>query len=462
MNAGVTRRGLLTAGAALALAGCGPGDWLLNATAAPSTPDPDPGDGIDLARHMLDRCTHGARPGDRAAIVAMGVDAWIEEQLAAEGDRALERLLDDLDVLHAPPAEAYEYKPRVVQDEVARGTLLRAVYARNQLREVVASCWRDQFNVGAGKGDVAWLVASYDRQVVQAHALGRFRDLLRASVLHPAMLWYLDGRTNRTEHPNENHARELLELHGLGVDAGYSQADVQEIARCLTGWTVRPKDGFRKATVEFKAELHDDGAKRVLGTDIPAGLGAGDVERVVDLIAAHPACARRAAHRLCARFIADDPPSAAIEAAAAAFTATRGDLRATVRAVLGHEAFRDPAVYGTKLKRPLHWLASCLRVTGARTHGDVAHLAALARLGELPYQHPTPEGYPERGDAWTGTLWWRWRTAWDLAHAHDTAIDPLLVLGRRPRAAEQLAWEVTTDPAERRALLLSCPSFQRC
>ena len=130
--------------------------------------------------------------------------------------------------------------------------------------------------------------------------------------------------------------------------------------------------------------------------------------------------------------------------------------------MLGHGAFRDPAVYGAKLKRPLHWLASCLRVTGARTHGDAAHVAALARLGELPYQHPTPEGYPERGDAWTGTLWWRWRTAWDLAHEHDAVLDPLLVLGRRPNAAEQAAWEATTDPAERRALLLSCPSFQRC
>ena len=411
---------------------------------------------------MLDRCTYGARAGDRAALLALGIEPWIDAQLNAGADRATERLLDDFDVLHAPAGEAYEWKPRIVQEEVIRGTLLRAVYSRNQLQEVVASCWRDQFNVGAGKGDVAWLVASYDREVVRAHALGSFHDLLHASATHPAMLWYLDGRSNRREHPNENHARELLELHSLGVDGGYTQHDVMEVARCLSGWTVRGKERFRKGTVEFDPALHDDGEKLVLGMTIPAGLGAGDLDRVITLLAAHPATARRVAQRLCARFIADPPPPAAVAEVADAFTANRGDLRLTVRAVLTCSAFNDPLIRSGKLKRPLHYLASCLRVLDVRTQAEPTLVAALARMGESPYQHPTPEGYPERASAWTGTLWWRWRAAYDLAHAHEVELDPLLVFGRQPTTAEQAAIAATPEPAERRTLLLASPSFQRC
>jgi len=459
----LNRRHFLGSATMLLLAGCGPGDWLLNEAQSTATgSDPQPGNDIDLARHVLNRCTFGARPGDHAALLAQGVEAWLDEQLSPMSERTIERLLDDLDVLHVPAGEAYEYRPAVVQDEVIRGTLLRAVYAKYQLREVVVGCWRDQFNVGEGKGDVAWLVASYDFEVVRAHALGSFRDLLRASVLHPAMLWYLDGRSNHREHPNENHARELLELHGLGVDAGYSQQDVMEVARCLTGWTVRPSSGFRKGSVEFDANRHDDGAKIVLGSTIPAGLGAGDVERVVDLIAAHPAAARRVARRLCTHFIADEPPAIAVADVAAAFTASQGDLRATVRATVLHPAFRDHAIYATKFKRPLHYLASGLRALASRTTAEPVLLQALTRLGEAPWQHPTPEGYPERADAWTGLLWWRWRAAWDLAHAHEAVLTPELAFGRQPTAAEAAAIAATPDPAERRTLLLAAPAFQRC
>ncbi len=458
----LSRRHLLGAAMTAALAGCGPGEWLVGAAAAAAGTDPAPGDTVDFARHVLDRCTFGARAGDRAALLARGFPAWLDGQLTAGGDRAMERLLDDFTVLQVPAGEAYEWKPAVVQDEVIRGCLLRAVYSPFQVREVVAGCWRDQFNVGAGKGDVAWLVAAYDREVVRAHALGRFADLLRASLLHPAMLWYLDGRSNLREHPNENHARELLELHGLGADGGYSQRDVMEVARCLSGWTVRGVDRFRKGLVEFAPELHDDGPKEVLGTVIPAGLGASDIDRVVALVAAHPATARRIARRLCRRFIADAPPATAVAAAGAAFTASGGDLAATVRTVLTHDAFADPAIRGGKLKRPLHYLASCLRVLEARTRAEPELLTALARMGESPYQHPTPEGYPENAEAWTGSLWWRWRAAYDLAHAHDTALDPLLVLGRTPTAAETTALAGDLTPAERRTILLASPAFQRC
>ena len=458
----LNRRHFLGATAMAVLAGCGPSEWLVNAAQTTAGGDPPLGPSVSLARHVLNRCTFGARPGDLGAIEKIGIAAWIEEQLAPTREAAIERLVDDLDVLQAPAGEAYEYRPAVVQNDVVRGTLLRAVYAQYQLREVVIGCWRDQFNVGAGKGDVAWLVASYDREVVRAHAFGSFRDLLRASVLHPAMLWYLDGRSNVAEHPNENHARELLELHGLGVDAGYTQRDVMEVARCLTGWTVRPSSGFRKGTVEFVPGRHDHGEKQVLGSVIAAGGGAADIERVVDLIAAHPAAARHVARRLCARFIADVPPEAAVHDVAAAFSANRGDLRATVRAVLTHAAFTDPLIRGAKLKRPLHYLVSMERALEARTTAEPQLLQALQRLGETPWQHPTPEGFPERAEAWTGLLWWRWRAAWDVAHAHAVELSPELAFGRQPTAAEAAAIAATPEPAERRTLLLAAPAFQRC
>ena len=461
----ISRRSVLAAGLGSALAttltGCGPSTWLLGAFSTPGVSDPTPGETPDLASHLLARCTFGPRPGERALLLDQGSEAWIESQLEAGPDRALARVLDDLSVLHAPAAEAYEFSAREVQEQLVRGALLRALYGRNQLQAVVASCWRDQFNVGAGKGECGWLVASYEREVILRHALGNFRDLLRASITHPAMLWYLDGRTNRREHPNENHARELLELHGLGADAGYTQADVQEVARCLTGWTVRPKTGFRKTLVEFDPSLHDDGPKVVLGVSI-VGSGAEELDVVVERILAHPACAQRVARRLCRRFIADEPPAAVIADVAAVFRATNGDLRATVRAVLTHAAFRTPDVRGIKFKRPLHWLASCLRALEVRTLVKPWLAETVERLGEAPWQHPTPDGYPEAAVAWTGTVWWRWRTAQQLAEYYDQELDPAQVLGRQPTASERSALAASSEPRARRALVLAMPAHMRC
>src|ERR1041384_25647 len=197
---------------------------------------------------------------------------------------------------------------------MVRAAVLRAVYSERQLYEVMVGFWSDHFNIDPGKGDCRWLKAWDDRAVIRKYALGdcglrepttlferlqtfwgggsgapktafNFPAMLRASALSPAMLWYLDGRANRkagpSEKPNENYARELLELHTLGVHGGYTQKDVMEVARCLTGWTVRGKRQFSKATVEFQQRLHDDGAKEVLGQRIPTGLGERDLDRVL-------------------------------------------------------------------------------------------------------------------------------------------------------------------------------------
>ena len=269
---------------------------------------------LDAVSHAINRLTFGVRPGDHARVAAMGVEAFIEEQLAPRelADGMCERVIrHEFDSLADPagtlfprkgdasdplqqlfPAmkdrgarvsHLYEFKDKVLLDELTRATVLRAVLSERQLYEVMVQFWTDHFNIDPSKAEAKWLKAADDRDVIRAHALGNFRELLRASAVSPAMLWYLDGRVNRrvkpADKPNENYARELLELHTLGVHGGYTQQDVMDVARCLTGWTVRDKKKFFKGRVEFRAGEHDDGAKRVLGVEIPAGLGGRDGDR---------------------------------------------------------------------------------------------------------------------------------------------------------------------------------------
>nr|MDQ3623684.1 DUF1800 domain-containing protein [Verrucomicrobiota bacterium] len=250
----VTRRGFLRLGTgalAAAAAGC---EELQKARAFlhPGTRVPLEGpltapldSSIDSVSHALNRLTFGARPGDYARVSQLGVAAFIEEQLSPQDldDTLCDRVVRRLETLGEPLGELYEFKEKFLLQEMTRGALLRAILSRRQLHEVMVQFWTDHFNIDPSKGECQWLKAADDRDVIRKHALGRFADLLRASALSPAMLWYLDGRVNRradpSEKPNENYARELLELHTLGVHGGYTQDDVMEVARCLTGWTVR-------------------------------------------------------------------------------------------------------------------------------------------------------------------------------------------------------------------------------
>jgi uncharacterized protein (DUF1800 family) len=490
-----TRRSLLLAaggGCLLSALGCSPGEALSALVADPHEPVCAPPDqaGIDLVGHVLNRCTFGARPGDRAAILALGatpeaaVDAWLARQLdvAALDDADCERLVRRFDSLGEPVGELYEYRPRVLLRELTSATVLRAARSQRQLHEVMVEFWSDHFSIDISKGECAWLKVADDREVVRRHALGSFPAMLRASALSPAMLWYLDGRVNRAEHPgqraNENYARELMELHTLGVHGGYTQRDVMEAARCLTGWTVRDKQGFFKARVEFHAQAHDDGEKQVLGRLIPAGLGGKDLDLLLDIVALHPATARFVAGKLCQRFIADAPPAAAVDAVAQTFTATAGDIRSTLRALFRTREFRaDAAIRGGRLKRPFHYLVSCLRALDAETDARPALTDYLGRMGHAPFQHPTPDGYALASDAWTGTLMWRWQLANALVRNRlgGTRIDisslrrrlggdgglAAHLLGRLPDDEER-ALLGSTDAADDLALMLASPAFQRC
>ncbi|MFN0125595.1 MAG: DUF1800 domain-containing protein [Verrucomicrobiales bacterium] len=436
---------------------------------------------IDDVSHVLNRLTFGPRPGDHDRVSRMGARSFIAEQLDPESLRDVEAVLRSrhFESLEAwPPGELLEYSPLELLDQLTRDKILRALHSRRQLFEVMVDFWSDHFNIDPSKGDSRWLKPVDDRRVIRAHAMGRFGDLVRASALSPAMLWYLDGRENRRatpgERPNENYARELLELHTLGVHGGYTQDDVMEVARCLTGWTVRARDKSRLAIgkVEFNPSLHDDGPKRVLGVAIPAGLGRGDLDRVIEIVAHHPSTARHLAEKLCRRFINDDPPAAAVAAVAEAFSASRGELKRTLAVLFEHQEFW--AARGNKVKRPFHFVLSSLRVTDARTNAGRPVQEYLLRLGHAPFQYPTPDGYPEETPPWMATLLWRWRFAADLAAnglkgthfnpdrlrqaAGDTDFAVAAhVLGRQPSAAEIAAAQQCASPM---ALLLASPAFQ--
>jgi len=455
------------------------------------------GERVDLVGHVLGRCTYGARPGDRKRLLGLGdtpreaVLAWLEAQLRPDRvpDEEVAHRLRAFESLGWPVGDLYEFrKPRLLED-LTRATLLRAVFSTRQLLEVMVELWSDHFNIDMSKGECAWLKPADDRDVVRAHALGRFGDLLRASALSPAMLWYLDGRSNRRrsplERPNENYARELLELHTLGVDGGYTQRDVMEIARCLTGFTVRPRDGFGKGRVEFQPELHDDQEKVVLGHRVPAGLGRGDVDRVLDLLATHPRTAHHIASKLCRRFVADPPDAATVDEVARAFLGSGGSLADTLRTLLTSEAFigegeASLSRRATLVKRPFHFVVSTLRATDAATDLGTPLLRALVAMGQAPFQCPTPDGYPLGPEAWAAGLPWRFRLAGRLAEGgvEGTSVDAeelarraggegelaAHVLGRRPTAQEGALLADAREGGGSRAvlaLLLASPAFQR-
>lgn len=460
------------------------------------------GQQIDPAFHLLARAAYGPWPGDLARVRTMGGEKWIEEQLAPDGidDTACDLRARRFETIWHDPGTCYEYKKSVLRDEITRHTLLRAVYSKRQLFEVMVGFWTDHLNIDLEKGDCIYLKPSDDRLVIRAHALGRFRDLIRASATSPAMLVYLDGKENKkvtpSDVPNENYARELLELHTLGVDGGYSQLDVYEAARCLTGWRLRT--GWRKGTVYFDASLHDDGEKHVLGQLIPAGGGAADLDRLVDIACRHPSTANHLGTKLVRRFVSEDVPASLVTRVAEAFTATDGDIKSLLRTILTSDDFN--AAKGLKFKRPFQYVVSSLRALAADTHAHQPLIEYLQRMGQGPFQHPTPDGYPDRAAPWLGTLLWRWNFAFALASGRvptvTVALDQLAqaiggslldglrparlmpyFIGRAGSAAELSALDAylgaqyannlgdvgdANHRAELVALVLSSPAFQRC
>jgi uncharacterized protein (DUF1800 family) len=339
-------------------------------------------------------------------------------------------------------------KSQLVGQELASARVARAVVSDRQLNEVMTDFWLNHFSIFAGKSaSMRHYLVSYERDAIRPNVLGKFRTLLGAVAHSPAMLYYLDNwqsaadSTRPTLVPqrvarvaqrryaqrapalaglsasqrdtavarlqarrrglNENYARELMELHTLGVDGGYTQRDVTEAARILTGWTVeRPNE---TATFRFNPLVHDAGSKTVLGTSFPAGVGVAEGERLLDLLASHPATATYIATKLVRRFVSDTPPPALVAAAAETFRKTDGDLREVMRTIVTSEAFFSADAWRAKVKSPFEVVVSALRAMDAGVDTTQRSAAIVARLGQGIYQHQAPNGWPETGEAWINT-----------------------------------------------------------
>ena len=346
-------------------------------------------------------------------------------------------------------------KRRAVAGQLQSARVARAVTSNRQLDEVMTDFWLNHFNVFAQKGPPeVYYLAEYERDIIRPNALGKFRDLLGAVAKSPAMLFYLDnarsmadstrprlasfdrnprpsdrgfdggllrgrrgqrGQRGQIDPPqavqvrqrlnqlrngglNENYGRELMELHTLGVDGGYTQQDVINVARALTGWTIKPPatgGGF-----VFRPEMHDAGEKMVLGHRLKAGRGIEDGEDVLDIVSRHPATARFIATKLVRHFVSDNPPQALVDQAAAVFVKTDGDLREVMRTILKSNEFFSQQAYRSKVKSPFEVVVSAMRAMDAQPDSTPRTAQVVAYLGQPIFGHQAPNGYPDTGDAW--------------------------------------------------------------
>jgi uncharacterized protein (DUF1800 family) len=436
----ILRGGALGAGAA-ALSGCSLATRQLTQPDLPAHLAAAQSERPDLALRVLNRTAFGPRPGEVEQVRQMGVDAYLDEQLRAgalirvqghevptplDDTPAAEWRVQLLDTVGMKTSDLYDWPKEQVQRELQQAAVLRAVYSRWQLREVMVDFWNDHFNVSQTKSDSAFMRTPYDAETIRKHSLGRFRELLGATAESPAMLYYLDNarsKGGKAGKPNENYARELMELHTLGVNGGYTQKDVYEVARCFTGWTI--KEHYWAGSYEYNPDWHDPGDKVVLGHPIrgrggPAG--KQEAAEVLDILAAHPSTAHFLAYKLCRRFVQDDPPAALVGRVAKAFHTSNGHVAAAMHVIVHSQEFRSGS--GMKLKRPFDYVVSSLRALNADTDG-AGPLQHLALMGQLPYHWAMPNGYPDRASAWAVSLLARWNYALALVTGgnKNTAVD---------------------------------------
>lgn len=486
-------------------------------------------DAVELAPHLeardvalVDAMTWGANASTMAAFRAQGREAWLQGQLHPKADRlpdAAQRQIDALAITGtsafdlaaefeagakaanqiADPAQkmaaqkAFQDAMNALARQAASASILRALYAPDQLRERMAWFWFNHFNVHQYKGNLRALVGDYEVNAIRPHALGRFRDLLAATLRHPAMLRYLDNADNAVGHINENYAREIMELHTLGVGSGYTQKDVEELARILTGVGIDPKPEppklkpewqpllVRDGLFEFNPARHDFGDKVLLGHTI-AGRGFGEVEEALDILARHPATARHVSRQIAIYFVADDPPPALVEQMAQTFLRTDGDMASVLNTMLHAPEFT--ASLRTRFKDPVRYILSAVRL--AYDTRVIANTAPIQnwfnRLGEGLYNHQTPDGYPLLTSAWnaSGQMTTRFEIARQIGStssglfkpAGPDAIDqpafPLLQnslyfssLQTMLSTPTRQALEQAVSPQEWNTLFLSSPEFMQ-
>jgi uncharacterized protein (DUF1800 family) len=399
----------------------------------------------ELARDdvaWLNRITYGINSTTAAHFRAQGQRRFLQEQLNSPATlpAPLSQQIESLEISHVdgatllrevaneqkriaslPDGEPREAARKTLNDrgnvlanEAARREILRAIYSSSQLQEQLTWFWLNHFSVHQAKANGRWLVADYTERAIRPHALGHFSDLVMATLRHPAMLQYLDNAQNANGHLNENYARELLELHTLGVGSGYTQEDVQELARILTGVGVNPAGDnpklkkewerlyIRDGAFEFNPARHDFGEKTFLGQHV-AGAGFDEVKHAVELIVSQPACARFVSRRLAMYFVADDPPPRLIDQMTRTFTKTHGDIRAVLETMLGSKELTHSL--GAKFRDPMQYVIASVRL--AYDDKPIENVRPIINwlnaLGEPLYGRATPDGYPLTANAWTSS-----------------------------------------------------------
>jgi uncharacterized protein (DUF1800 family) len=428
---------------------------------------------------------------------------------ATTGDAAA-----DAKVLRTPEQIEAARKSREVIAELTEQKILRAAYSERQLEEVMTDFWFNHFNVFAGKGPTQEYLTEYEREAIRPHVFGKFRDLLEATATSPAMLFYLDnwqsadpdaqnarpqarpggfffGRPGQNarigarfpmpmppppQNPdsgkqkrglNENYGRELMELHTLGVDGGYTQQDVIAVARAFTGWTIAggPRQG---GSFHFEPRIHDARDKIVLGHKIKAGGGQSDGEKVLDILAAHPSTAKFISTKLVRRFVSDTPPPALVDRAAERFRETGGDIREVLRTILTSPEFFSAEAYRAKVKSPFEFVVSAVRATGTEVTDALPLTQAIRQLGMPLYMCQPPTGYPDKAEAWvnTGALLNRMNFALQLVSGKMRGIQagtsPVgTVLANEVSQATEATIAKATDAKQLAALTLGSPEFQR-
>lgn len=368
--------------------------------------------GSATTHRTLGRIAFGSVPGQVAQVHSQGIRSYIEEQLApsTDDDPMLLFLLSRLDVNRLQASDLRDLHENVVLAQLRQSATLGALYSRWQLQERMVDFWSNHFNIFAHKNYGTFRLAVDQRSVVRKHALGNFRDMVMASAHSAAMLGYLDNQINNKDVANENYARELMELHTMGVHGGYTQKDVMEVARCFTGWTIenrflRPRENFR-----FDESAHDPAPKWVLGRHLTAG-GVQDGVDVIDIVTQHPSTARFISSKLARYFLGTDD-SAVVTLASKTFLSTHGDIKETVKIILESDLLE----HGPRMvKRPYDFAVSAVRTLGANSDGGEDFHRHLDLMGQALYSWPMPDGYPDRTSAWTGSLLGRWNFAHGLA-----------------------------------------------
>jgi uncharacterized protein (DUF1800 family) len=369
-----------------------------------------------LLNKLIRRTTFGITQADQARAIQLGYSGYLEEQLnpASIDDSAMDARLASYATLTMTQQQLFPLSAAQVVNELTEALILRACFSKRQLFEKMVEFWTDHFNIDITVEQCRYLKTLDERNVIRQHALGSFPAMLHASAQSPCMLRYLDNNTNVATAPNENYARELMELHSLSITGPYSQNDVREVARCFTGWSfVRGTTASNAGNFIFNAGNHDNNQKIVLGNIIPAGGGMQDGLTVLNILAAHPSTANFIATKMSKKFLGENVSTAVINSVASVYTATNGDIKSMLREIL--KASTLATDYGPRHKRPFHHFVSAIRATGSTCTSTTSMRSNLTAAGNLPYSWGPPDGYPDTLAYWNGLILPRWNWGASMA-----------------------------------------------